>query len=113
MRITHVIRGEEWISSTAKQRLLFRWLGWPVPEYAHLPLLRNTDRSKISKRKNPAARLLWFRTEGFLPQALLNFLGLLGFSMPDGREMFSFDEMAESFELDRSTRSGRSSTSTS
>ena len=101
MQISHIIRGEEWISSTAKQRQLFRWLDYPVPEYAHFPLLRNTDRSKISKRKNPAARLLWFRSEGFLPQALLNFLGLLGFSMPDGREKFDFDEMAESFELDR------------
>ncbi|MBX6372336.1 MAG: glutamate--tRNA ligase, partial [Acidothermus sp.] len=61
MGITHVVRGEEWISSTPKHLLLYDWLGWQRPAYAHMPLLRNPDKSKISKRKNPAARLLWFR----------------------------------------------------
>ncbi|MEO6206308.1 MAG: glutamate--tRNA ligase, partial [Mycobacteriales bacterium] len=60
MGITHVVRGEEWISSTPKHLLLFDWLGWDRPAFAHMPLLRNVDKSKISKRKNPAARLTWF-----------------------------------------------------
>jgi glutamyl-tRNA synthetase len=101
MGITHVVRGEEWISSTPKHLLLYDWLGWDRPEFAHMPLLRNTDRSKISKRKNPAARLLWFREQGYLPEALRNFLALMGYSMPDGREIFSFDEMVESFDWAR------------
>ena len=101
MGITHVVRGEEWISSTPKHVLLYKWLGWERPEFAHMPLLRNTDRSKISKRKNPAARLLWFREQGYLPEALRNFLALMGYSMPDGQEVFSFDEMVESFDWAR------------
>jgi len=82
MGITHVVRGEEWISSTPKHLLLFDWLGWERPAFAHMPLLRNADKSKISKRKNPAARLTWFVEQGYLPEALLNFLGLLGYSVP-------------------------------
>src|SRR5262249_32586240 len=78
MGITDVMRAEEWISSMPKQLLLYRFLGWQPPTFAHMPLLRNADRSKISKRKNPAARLLWFREEGFLPEALVNFLALQG-----------------------------------
>jgi glutamyl-tRNA synthetase len=101
MGITHVVRGEEWISSTPKHLLLYDFLGWDRPQYAHMPLLRNTDKSKISKRKNPAARLTWFVDEGYLPEALLNFLGLLGYSLPDGREVFGFDEMSQSFDWSR------------
>jgi glutamyl-tRNA synthetase len=99
MGITHIIRGEEWISSTPKHILLYEWFGWTAPEFAHVPLLRNTDRSKISKRKNPAARLQWFHTEGYLPQALVNFLALMGYSPPDSGEIFTLDELIESFEL--------------
>ncbi|MBN2584967.1 MAG: glutamate--tRNA ligase, partial [Planctomycetes bacterium] len=66
----------------------------------HMPLLRNQDRSKISKRKNPTS-LNWYREQGFLPEALLNFLGLMGYSMPDGREVFSLAEMIESFSWER------------
>jgi glutamyl-tRNA synthetase len=101
MAITHVVRGEEWISSTPKHVLLYQWLGLPAPAFAHMPLLRNPDKSKISKRKNPAARLTWFREQGFLPEALRNFLALVGYSMPDGREVFSFDEMVDSFDWKR------------
>ncbi len=101
MAITHVVRGEEWISSTPKHLLLYRWLGLPAPRFAHLPLLRNDDRSKISKRKNPAARLTWFREQGYLPEALVNFLGLMGYSMPDEREVFSFAEMSAEFDWSR------------
>jgi glutamyl-tRNA synthetase len=101
MQISHVIRGEEWISSTPKHLLLYQWLGWPCPEYAHMPLLRNPDRSKISKRKHPAARLKWFQDEGYLPAALVNFLALMGYSMPDGKEIFSFTEMSQAFDWSR------------
>ncbi len=101
MAITHVVRGEEWISSTPKHLLLYRWLGLPAPAFAHMPLLRNTDKSKISKRKNPAARLTWFDEQGYLPEALRNFLGLVGYSMPDGQEIFSFEEMVASFDWKR------------
>jgi glutamyl-tRNA synthetase len=101
MGITHVVRGEEWISSTPKHLLLYDWLGWERPAFAHMPLLRNVDKSKISKRKNPAARLTWFIEEGYLPEALRNFLGLMGYSMPDGREVFTFDEMVAEFDWSR------------
>jgi glutamyl-tRNA synthetase len=99
MGITHVVRGEEWISSTPKHLLLYRWLGWAPPEFAHMPLLRNTDKSKISKRKNPAARLLWFREQGYLPEALLNFLELLAYPpVHDGDEVQTFAEFAAGFD---------------
>jgi glutamyl-tRNA synthetase len=101
MEITHVVRGEEWISSTPKHLLLFDWLGWERPAFAHMPLLRERDKSKISKRKNPAARLTWFVEEGYLPEALRNFLGLMGYSLPDGREVFTFEEMSQSFDWAR------------
>ncbi|HWG93855.1 MAG TPA: glutamate--tRNA ligase [Mycobacteriales bacterium] len=102
MGITHVVRGEEWISSTPKHLLLYDFLGWERPQFAHMPLLRNPDKSKISKRKNPAARLTWFLEEGYLPEALLNFLGLLGYSLPDAeQEVFTFDEMSASFDWGR------------
>jgi glutamyl-tRNA synthetase len=101
MGITHVVRGEEWISSTPKHLLLFDWLGWERPQFAHMPLLRNVDKSKISKRKNPAARLTWFQEQGYLPAALLNFLGLLGYSLPSGEEIFSFADMSRTFDWSR------------
>ena len=80
--------------------LLYRAFGWDAPEFLHMPLLRNADKSKISKRKNPTS-LNWYRDEGFLPEALLNFLGLMGYSMGDDREIFSFDEFAREFDLGR------------
>ena len=103
MGITHVVRGEEWISSTPKHILLYQWLGVEPPEYAHMPLLRNEDKSKISKRKNPAARLSWFREEGYLPEALVNFLALLAYppmTAEDGseREFFTFEEFSRDFD---------------
>ncbi|MHB1009934.1 MAG: glutamate--tRNA ligase [Propionibacteriaceae bacterium] len=99
MGITHVVRGEEWISSTPKHLLLYRWLGWDAPAFAHMPLLRNPDRSKISKRRNPAARLLWFVEQGYLPEALRNFLQLLAYPPADGEsEVASFEEFVAGFE---------------
>jgi glutamyl-tRNA synthetase len=101
MGITHVVRGEEWISSTPKHVLLYRWLGFDEPAFAHMPLLRNKDKSKISKRKNPAARLTWFVEQGYLPEALLNFLALLGYGQPGEQEVFTFAEFSDSFEWSR------------
>src|SRR4051812_31302157 len=101
MGITHVVRGEEWISSTPKHLLLYRWLGLAEPAFAHMPLLRNTDKSKISKRKNPAARLTWFVEQGYLPEALVNFLALLGYGQPGEDEIFGFDDFSASFDWGR------------
>lgn len=103
MGITHVVRGEEWISSTPKHLLLYKWLELPPPQFAHMPLLRNADKSKISKRKSPAARLTWFHERGFLPEALVNFLALMAYpplTEEDGtdREVFTFEEFSESFD---------------
>ena len=103
MGITHVVRGEEWISSTPKHVLLYRWLGLEPPAFAHMPLLRNTDKSKISKRKNPAARLTWFREQGYLPEALGNFLALLAYPPQQDAEgadveVFTFDAFSRTFD---------------
>ena len=99
MGITHVVRGEEWISSTPKHVLLSQWLGLQQPEFAHMPLLRNLDKSKISKRNNPAARLTWFREQGYLPEALVNFLALLAYPpKEDGREVMTFQEFVADFD---------------
>ena len=108
MAITTVVRGEEWISSTPKHILLHRWLGLPVPQFAHMPLLRNTDKSKISKRRNPAARLLWFREQGYLPEALRNFLQLLAYPPvgDDGSEIASLEQFIESFDWSRVNTTG-------
>lgn len=100
MKITHVIRGEEWISSTPKHVLLYKFFGWDLPIYAHHPLLRNTDKSKLSKRRNPVW-VHWYREQGLLPEAILNYLALMGWSMPDERELFSLKEFVNEFSLDR------------
>ncbi len=113
MGITHVVRGQEWISSTPKHLLLYKWLGLEAPRFAHMPLLRNTDKSKISKRKNPAARLTWFREQGYLPEALLNFLMLLGYppvhEAAEGVkdvEVQTFDEFVAAFDWHKVNASG-------
>ncbi len=105
MGITHVIRGEEWINSTPKHILLYEYLGWDQPKFCHLPLLRNTDKTKLSKRKNPTS-ILYYERMGFLPESLLNYLGRMGWSMPDEREKFSLREMFESFDISRISLGG-------
>jgi glutamyl-tRNA synthetase len=100
MGITHVVRAEEWLSSLPKHVQLYRSFGWEAPVFAHLPLLRNADKSKISKRKNPVS-LNHYRRAGYLPEAMVNFLALMSFSMPEGREEFTLPEFVESFELSR------------
>ncbi|MGB4961152.1 MAG: glutamate--tRNA ligase [Saprospiraceae bacterium] len=123
MKITHVIRGEEWVSSTAHHVLLYRFFGWEAPAFAHLPLiLKPTGQGKLSKRDGakfgfPVFPLSWesdvaennftgFREDGFLPEALVNFLALLGWSPGDDREMFTIDELCEHFSLDKIVKSG-------
>lgn len=106
MGITHVIRAEEWISSLPKHVQLYRAFGWELPAFCHLPLLRNADRSKISKRKNPVS-LEYYRRAGFLPETMLNYLALMGWIMPDGEtEEFTLEEFVEHFTLDRITLGG-------
>jgi len=100
MKISHVIRAEEWVSSTPKHVLLYEAFGWEKPTFVHMPLLRNTDKSKISKRKNPVS-LRYYQRAGILPEAMLNFLALMGWSFGDDIEIFKIDEMIEKFALDR------------
>jgi glutamyl-tRNA synthetase len=105
MEISHVIRGEEWINSVPKHVKLFEDFGWPPPVFCHLPLLRNPDRSKLSKRRNPTS-IAYYRQAGYLPEALLNFLGMMGWTMPDGEEKFTVEEMAARLELERISLGG-------
>ncbi len=100
MGVTHIIRGEEWLSSTPKHVLLYQAFGWKVPQLAHFPLLREASHAKLSKRHG-AVGILEFKEEGYLPEALLNFLALLGWSHPQGKEIFSLGEFAEKFDLRR------------
>lgn len=99
MEISHVIRAEEWISSTPKHILLYKYLGWDLPVFAHGPVLRNPDKSKLSKRKNPVWAS-WYREQGFLPEAILNYLSLMGWSHPEGKDIFSLSEFIEKFRLE-------------
>jgi glutamyl-tRNA synthetase len=105
MEITHVIRGEEWINSAPKHQLLYKYFGWEMPVLCHMPLLRNPDKSKLSKRKNPTS-INFYERMGFLPEAMLNYLGRMGWSMPDEREKFSLDEMFQHFDIGRVSLGG-------
>jgi glutamyl-tRNA synthetase len=105
MGITHVLRGEEWINSAPKHKLLYEYFGWEMPQLCHLPLLRNPDKSKLSKRKNPTS-ILYYQRMGFLPEALLNYLGRMGWSMPDEREKFSLQDMQAHFDIQRVSLGG-------
>jgi glutamyl-tRNA synthetase len=100
MKISHVIRAEEWISSTPKHILIYQAFGWELPVFAHLPILRNPDKSKLSKRKNPVWAS-WYLEQGFLPDAVLNYLALMGWSHPDGKEIFDTEEFTRVFTLER------------
>ena len=100
MGITHILRGEEWISSCPKHVLIYDYFGWQFQELFHLPLLRNRDQSKMSKRKNPTG-INYYRDRGYLPEALLNYLAAMGWSMPDEREQFNYADMVEQLDLGR------------
>lgn len=105
MQITHVIRGEEWINSAPKHILLYQYFGWEIPQFCHLPLLRNPDKTKLSKRKNPTS-ILYYQRMGYLPEAVTNYLGRMGWSMPNGEEKFSIDEMQAAFDISRVSLGG-------
>jgi glutamyl-tRNA synthetase len=105
MKVTHVIRGEEWLPSTPKHVLLYEAFGWDVPVFAHLPLLLNPDRSKLSKRQGDVA-VEDYRKKGFLSEALINFIAMLGWTAGDDKEFYYIDELIKSFSLDRVNKSG-------
>lgn len=109
MGVTDVIRAEEWLVSTPIHVLLYRAFGWEAPRFYHMPLLRNPDKTKISKRKSHTS-LDWYKAEGFLPEALRNYLCLMGFSMPDGREIFTLEEFIQAFTWERVSLGGPSLT---
>ena len=95
MKITHVIRGDEWISSTPKHILLYESFGWTPPVFMHMPLLLGKDGKKLSKRRNPTS-IFYYRDSGYLPEAFVNFLTLMGYSMPGDKEIYPLDEIMRS-----------------
>ncbi|MEI6242270.1 MAG: glutamate--tRNA ligase, partial [Chlamydiota bacterium] len=105
MKISHVIRGDEWISSTPKHIFLYEAFGWDKPIFMHMPLLLGKDGRKLSKRRNPTS-VFYYKDSGFLPEALLNFLSLMGYSMPDESEYYTFEELAKNFDPSRIGTSG-------
>ncbi|MDI6802438.1 MAG: glutamate--tRNA ligase [Bacteroidota bacterium] len=105
MRVTHVIRGEEWLPSVPKHILLYEYFGWEIPILAHLPLLLNADRSKLSKRQGDVA-VEDYKTKGYLKEGLLNFVAFLGWNPGDEREIFSLDELVKEFSLERVGKAG-------
>ncbi|NUQ80287.1 MAG: glutamate--tRNA ligase [Bacteroidetes bacterium] len=105
MQITHVIRGEEWLPSTPKHILLYQYFGWQPPQFAHLPLLLNADRSKLSKRQGDVA-VEDYRAKGYEKEALINFVAFLGWNPGEEREIFSLGDLASVFTLDRVGKAG-------
>ncbi|MDP2173307.1 MAG: glutamate--tRNA ligase [Candidatus Cloacimonadaceae bacterium] len=105
MQISHVIRGEEWLSSTPKHIWLYQCLGWEAPQWVHLPLILNPDRSKLSKRMNDVSVESYIQ-KGYLREALLNFVALMGWHASDDREIFSLEELCNEFTLERVAKSG-------
>ena len=105
MQITHVIRGEEWVSSTPKHLFIYDAFGWTPPKFAHLPLLLNPDRSKLSKRQGDVA-VEDYLSKGYLPEALVNFVALLGWNPTADREIYSHDELRHLFDLAKVNKAG-------
>jgi len=104
MGVTHVIRGDDHLSNTPKQILILRALGWEPPDYAHLPLICGSDRAPLSKRHGATA-LAHYREAGYLPEALINYLALLGWAYDDSTQIFSREELIEKFSIERVNRS--------
>lgn len=105
MQISHVIRGDEWMSSTPKHVYLYEAFEWTPPTFMHMPLLLGKDGKKLSKRKNPTS-IFFYRDSGYLPEAFLNFLTLMGYSMTGDREIYSLDEVISEFDYKRIGVSG-------
>jgi glutamyl-tRNA synthetase len=103
MEITHVLRAEEWLSSTPRHRLLYQALGFEPPQFAHLPMILGADRAKLSKRHG-AVSITEYREQGYLPEAMVNFLALLGWSLDDKTEILPQPELITSFSLERVSR---------
>ena len=105
MKITHIIRGDEWMASTPKHMLLYDCFGWERPKILHMPLLLGSDGKKLSKRKNPTSAF-YYKESGYLPEAFTNFLSLMGYSMPENREIYSLNEIIKDFSIKRIGMSG-------
>ncbi|HEX7021459.1 MAG TPA: glutamate--tRNA ligase [Trueperaceae bacterium] len=105
MGVTHAVRGEEWIPTAPIHVLLYEALGWEEPVWVHMPLLKNAEGKKLSKRKDDT-NLDSYRRQGILPEALLNYLATMGWSMPDGRELFRLDDMSRDFSWKRVSLGG-------
>ena len=105
MKISHVIRAEEWLSSTPKHIILYEYFGWKSPEFAHIPMVLAPDKSKLSKRHG-AMGVLEFKNQGYLPEAIINFLAFLGWNPGDNREIFSMQELIEEFSIDKVQKGG-------
>ncbi len=105
MKITHVARGEEWLASVPKHILLYRYFGWDEPVFMHLSLMRNADKSKLSKRKNPTS-ISYYSALGYLPEALMNFLGLFFMQIAEGEELLTMEELAEKFDPENLSKAG-------
>ncbi|MFC1860733.1 glutamate--tRNA ligase [Chloroflexota bacterium] len=103
MQTSHVLRAEEWLSSTPRHLLLYRAIGYEPPQFAHLPMILGPDHSKLSKRHG-AVSITEYREQGFLPDAMINFLALLGWSLDDKTELFSRQELIDNFSLERVSR---------
>ncbi len=105
MKISHVIRGDEWLSSTPKHLLLYEYFGWEPPKFLHMPLLLGLDGKKLSKRRNPTS-IFYYRDCGYLPEAFINFLSLMGYSMEEDKEIYSLQDLIKSFDVKRLGTSG-------
>ncbi len=105
MKITHVARGEEWLASVPKHILIYQYLGLEPPVFMHLSLMRNADKSKLSKRKNPTS-ISYYSALGYLPEALMNFLGLFFIQIAEGEELLTMDELAEKFDPENLSKAG-------
>ncbi len=105
MKITHVARGEEWLASVPKHILLYRYFGWEAPVWMHLSLMRNADKSKLSKRKNPTS-ISYYSALGYLPEALMNFLGLFFVQIAEGEELLTMEELIGKFDPEALSKAG-------
>lgn len=105
MKITHIVRGEEWLPSTPKHIYLYEAFGWEKPEYVHLPTVLNKDRKKLSKRQGDVS-VEDFKARGYLPEGLINYLALVGWSPEDNEEILSLEEMVEKFSFERVSKTG-------
>ncbi len=105
MKISHIVRGEEWLPSTPKHVYLYEALGWEKPTYVHLPTVLNKDRKKLSKREGDVS-VEDFREKGYLAQGLVNYLALVGWSPEDNQEIFSMEELVDKFSFERVSKTG-------